>query len=227
MSRGGPIGGGGRRHKWRRTGVPIRPLKWISGASETNSQLGDPCVVTVNPVPCFDGENSLPTAHEIVAGRSDLIEMDRQESTMVRIVGQISLDYTQIFKNATPSFQIPHVRLALVSNEGDVSPATWIPPDLWTRNDLEEVPFMWLHQTNFAKGFALFSVGNIVVAPGYDSYIQLRDVIDVDCRINRKIGRDGSIFLIASAHYSGPLGADPLNAPFVGMVQNLRILSKN
>jgi len=227
MTRHGPIGGGGRRHKWRRGGVPIRPLKWISGASETDPEAGDVCRVKSNPIACQDGEGGVPSAHEIVAGRSDLVEMDRSESTMVRIVGQISLDYSQIFDSGAPSFQIPYVRLGLVSNEGDVAPANWTPPDLWDRADLEDVPFMWLHQTNFASGFAIFQVGTLELAGGsMNSIVQLRDNIDVDCRINRKIGRDGSIFLIAQTHYSGPVGTN-LNAPLVSMVQNLRILSKN
>jgi len=226
MSRSGPIGGGGRRHKWRRGGVPVRPLKWISGASETDPEAADPCRVKISPVACFDGDGGVPSAHEIVAGRSDLIEMDRNESTMVRIVGQISLDYSQIFYNQLPSFQIPFVRLALVANEGDVSPATWVPPDLWSRADLEEVPFMWLHQSNFAKGFAITAFGTLNLGPDLNSVIQLRDEIDVDCRINRKIGRDGSIFLVAQTHYTGPVGLG-VNAPLVAMIQNLRILSKN
>lgn len=219
------IGRGGPKRPWKkRGGLPVRPLRWISGATETADPTVSQCVFTQTPVFCHPSEGD--TALEIVQGKSDLTFADRQVSTVTRVVGQLSFAYSQIFTSSAPSFQIPYIRAALVTVDSDVNEGTWVPPDLWNRADLQEVSFMWMRQGSFSQNtYPMYRF--LTVDPGgpEDSIIESRMDWDVDCTINRQIGRDGSLFLLFQSHFSGPVSVN-LDAPLVGLCQNLRVLMK-
>lgn len=218
MSRGGRIGGGNRRHR-RPFGLPLRPTRWISGADI----VVENCVVQQHGL--FDPTNLCqPRAVELVQGTTDLEVIDRQEVTVTRVVGQIDVRYSQFFNSGNPSYTIPVVRFGLVTVDSDLNVGTWVPPDLFDDASLEEVNFMWLYQSWMDSGQLVWSPP-LTGVPGSDHILQAGLHIDVDCGVNRKIGRDGHLMLVGQVAFDSTPRVDD-GIPIVGFTKFLRVLMK-
>lgn len=216
MSRGGRIGGGNRRHR-RPFGLPKAPVRWFSSISPLNE---NPCLVNLHTLHCSFNEG--PTAFELIQGTSDFDVLDKQEVTIERVVGNLDVRYSQLYNYAAPSFQIPCVRLGLLTVEGDLDVGTYVPPDLFDPADVEETSFMWLYQS-----YCSSTVTPVPLDTGDGfSHILLSNMhVDVDVGVRRKIGRAGHLLLIAQAKYDLP-PATGAGVPLVTMVNFLRVLVK-
>lgn len=221
MSRGGRIGGGNRRHR-KPFGLPLRPTRWISGADFTV----EPCIVKSHAL--FDPTSLCqPRAVELVQGSTDLEVIDRQEVTVTRVVGQIDVRYSQLVDTASPSYQLPCVRFGMCTVDSDIAIGSWTAPDLFDDATLEEVNWMWLNQLFIGAGGQIaWSPELSIPGGGFNRILEAHGHIDVDCGVNRKIGRDGHLMLVGQVNFQGPPVESGANIPLVTYVEFLRVLMK-
>lgn len=211
------------RKKWRprRPGGRRPPTRWIDG-SVTNIP-DTPCRYQPVPIPCSEAPNvpAVPFSgcHLIVSGEVDLDWADKSESRVDRIIGSIGLHAVQIIPQEN-MIVWPDIRLGIVVVEDTVEISQWIPPNLWDHDHLEEVEWVWLHQT-FMNAWE----GKSQTAdwPSIGSKQWGATVIPVDITNRRKVGKQDHLVLVAQMSH----GNDALFDHGVDMVPMLRCVTVN
>lgn len=227
MSRRGPIGGGNRRHRrgiWKGVSNMKRPVRWFSSIVTGTENI---CVITPHKLWCAASEG--PTSFELIQGTSDFDVLDKQEVTITRVVGDISVRYSQFMNLELPAFAIPCVRMGILSLEGELDAGAFVPPDLFDAADVEETSFMWLWQTYMERTLTWSPEIPGVAIPGRIVQLSSSSETHVDINVNRKIGRAGHLLLIAQMKFDGDPGSmEPTNPlqPFCSFTQFLRVLVK-
>lgn len=168
-----------RRKPWaRRT---KRPFRWIDANSHQRTPVGDPpCGVDYSSISC------IPGFYELLNGDLDLEWMDATEATIDRLVGDLAINYEENWTTSTkPVFPIARFGLLLVEEVETL--ATWVPPDLFEAEDLEEYEWMWLQQVN--PPVDVWQGGILNILAGNSSY-------HLDIRNRRKIGPKDHLVLV-------------------------------
>lgn len=185
-----------RRAPWR--GKSRRPVRWVELNCSERGGL-ETCEVNSNVAVCNTPDPSLRTAGvlELWSGDFDAEYADDGNVVVERIVGDISLGGISLMGGG--QFVVPYVRLGMLAVEEVESVATWDPPDLFAREDLEEFEWMWLYGTDFKGNWVPTLSGEATQGMRYG------DTIHLDLRVKRKLGKKDSIVMIAQFGTLGPL----------------------
>jgi len=155
----------------RRPPLPKRPVRWIDANSNTSG--AEECEVTPSQVTCTPAG-----PRELVAGRIDLEYSDRNEATLVRLVGNIDIGWLSLIDGGG-NWALPLFRLGILlveEQEAGGSPTL----NLFDTDTLERYEWLWLHQ----------ELGKPIVVPfGATNQIRGTVHIPVDLRVKRKAGR--------------------------------------
>jgi len=196
---------GGRRHKWRKTGVPIRPIRWLN-ASDDADDVGA-CGIDYHTTTCED-----PSAVELLPPSSWSFT-DRQEPTLERIVGSIHVAFavqTNAYPNVGPTR--PLFRCGILVVTDDPSLASYTIPSPFAATRLLEEQWMWLHQNGEWNAPSPIPTG------GGPSILALFGGVDlpVDIRVKRKLSQDSHLLLVhqykleATAAWTGVVGLNSM-----------------
>lgn len=197
------------RTPWRR-GRPFRrgrraPARWIDGSIQgfvdtpcQHQPLNFVCHTEPNvPMPPFSG------VYQIVSGEVDLDWADKSESRLDRVVGDITLLMRSI-QQEPDVLALPIFRMGMLVVEEVDDITTWVPPNLWDHDHLEEYEWMWLQQTCILdEGFFPLFDGNPLVD------LRASETHHIDIRVKRKLGKTDHLVLLAQM--SSPL---PSMIPF-------------
>lgn len=191
-----------------------RPVRWVE--LNCNETISDCTIEGHNAVCAFDDPDlrRLGTT-ELWSGDFDAEYADDANVVVERIVGDISLGGISLHSDG--QFVVPYVRLGLLAVEEVETIATWEPPNLFLREDLEEYEWMWLYGSNF-KGNWVPTLG-IEAVPG----MRYGDELHVDLRVKRKLGKKDHLVLLAQFATLGP----PVGSITVGYFHTLRGLFSN
>lgn len=208
--RGRNRGTDNRRPRYPR--LPIRPIRWVNASDDAVSD----CQVSYHTMDCNN-----PDAVELLAGDPELTFSDRNEPTLERIVGSISLAYSYTLgaaPNLGGTYPIVRLGLLVVNDSPDVT--TWTPPSPWKNQDLNDEMWMWLHQTSS------WNYVNQILGPVGATNGNLFGSIDipVDVRVKRKLARDCHVMLVHQYKYN----TAPVAPGFlVGVMSMLRTIVKS
>lgn len=187
-----PIGGPFKRRV--RRPIPMggvrRPVRWIEGNSAQGIEP-IPQVSAFSFTPTLD-TSAWPTAGgtELINGDSDLEWMDRNEVTVERIVGDITTAGFYV-DETTGQFITQYVyRMGILVVEEVEDIGAWVPPSLFTRENLEEFEWMWLYQ-----GLLQAAINPIELTTG-GSALFFGETVHVDLHVRRKIGKKDHLVLL-------------------------------
>lgn len=189
------------RRPWRRKpwAKGKRPTRWNSA---TNGQVD--CLVNNTTVYCNDGDGNPRQPVVVICDGAIDVEpwADAQDVTVDRIVGDIIL-YGYAVQPAAPSayqnsMHSPIVKLGvLLDQELSGTPPAGLQEvpehDLWSQEDLEDLPWMWLQSVMPEQNG--FSYVSPTTGTGFYTF---RENIHVDIGVRRKLGGRDALNLYAS-----------------------------
>lgn len=198
-----PIGGPFKRRVRRPLPLAMRrPVRWIEGNSSAGvEELPETTSFTLTPTL----DTSLwPTAGgtELIFGDDDLDWMDKNEATIERVVGDISLVGFGLYDSPLNIVTQAYYRLGILVVEEVEDISTWVPPSLWDREAVEEYEWMWLKQGLLKPAFA-----PLVTA---DYRLWYNDELHLDLRVKRKMGKKDHLVILGQFGLGG--------TPLVGTV---------
>jgi len=213
------IGGGSKRRR-RFVGVggrarPSRPVRWIEGNS---AHGGEPLpVVSAFPFSPSLDTSLWPTAGgtELIFGDDDLDWMDKNEATIERVVGDITVACSFLASDLENIQANVFYRLGLLVVEEVEDISTWVPPSLWDRESVEEYEWMWLLQ----DAVDLFQRDTTVSPMRFFSETKTHHL---DSHIHRKLGKKDHLVLLGQFGLGVPLVGDLV----IGAVHLVRVLFK-
>lgn len=177
-----------RRPPWRKS---RRPVRW----TELNTNpMTDACIVQPYNGVCIAEDPSAMSIGtlELWNGDFDAEYADDASVVVERIVGNISV--RGFSPEVAGANSVPVFRLGMLAVEGVEDIATWSPPNLFVREDLEEHEWMWLHQTWWDASWH--------EAPSWGpSGIRYGAEIFLDLRVKRKLAKKDHIVLLP--HFAG------------------------
>lgn len=206
-----------------------RPVRWIYGgnvAAYEDGDYSDQCAVRFEGIVCNEAEGV--TGFELVNGEIDLAFADKAQSTVCRVVGDMSVRAGWFLSNgddgATLKTVPPVVRFGICVIDGVVpSVALLSPPDLWLSDPSEDVRWLWRKQVDLGMDSVVYPNDS------NDHFIENTREFHVDVRVNAKMGREASLVLCIQSGYYNPLDVTvpEVNIPQVVVIQDLRVLVKN
>lgn len=193
----GPI----RRRPWKRP--PWKKTRRNRRWNELNAIPAlDPCVFIPAAAVCSSDDPSLRRLgmQELWDGDIDAEYADASEVLLERIVGDIDVRGVTIASTPEGEWALPCLRMGLLAVEEVETVASYDPPNLWSREDLEEFQWLWLWQTWF-PGFTGTQASTI---PGQSVYYG--DSNHLDIRVRRSLGKKDHIVLLAQYAVQGGFG---------------------
>lgn len=188
-------------HRWggakHRRGIPVRPIHWVSSNRPDIGPGEFACNCDVNTILCQ------PKAFELVDSAVDMQSNESSSSTVTRVVGSVNVAYEALqLVDTVPTFPSVIVRLALLAVEYVDDIGTFATPDLFSNSDDENASWMWRTQRQFGSGTDSSTWSPEVLSANGPRYF-LNDIhtFQVDCHINRKLGKEGSLLLVAQRKY--------------------------
>lgn len=216
MSRSRPINRSPfRRKPWK---LSQRSGRWTE--CNVSALLGD-CQFGIQPFVCAveDPVAMQPGTRELLAGDFDMEWADKSHVKIDRVVGDISLATRAIIVGNEWSVPILRMGLLVVEEVEDI--ASWVPPNLFVREDVEEFSWMWLWQSSF-EGMVpplVYGDGPVVEAPFF-SGVRVFDKVHLDLRVKRKLGKKDHLVML---HHAAQAAPTPINFS-AGAVHFLRAM---
>jgi len=154
------------------------------------------------------------TPRELLVGELDLDWLDRNESTVTRLVGTVSFMENA---NSDGSFPVPTVvRFGILCTED--TDRLYQTIDLFDGESLEQFEWMWLQQLSFNTTSINFAASNIY------QRTESKD-IPLDVRTRRKLGHKDSVVMYAQKRRVLPGSLNAADSSYVVYSHQLRAVA--
>lgn len=166
------------RKPWQRP-WKARSVEWFDGNSSGSPSEPDQCSFVRQHYTCG--------AHAFeLTGQTDTEHLDRQENTILRVVGQIQTNIGFVSLGQYGADPIRYGLLVVGDNE-DLS--TWTIPRLIDADDIEKYEWMWLHQ-------AAVRWQQVVQPGGAEATTMAWTNVEFDVKVKRKLGKNDKLVMV-------------------------------